>query len=509
MKYDYDVIIIGGGATGLGCALESVSRGYKTLLLEGHDFGKGTSSKSTKLVHGGIRYLANLDFALVKEGLEERYYFLKNAPHLARRQTYLIPMQNSIERVKYFIGTTLYDFLGGKLGLGKSKILSREQTLQEAPDLNSSIIKGGAIYLDGQFDDTRMLISLVKTFQQLGGDARNYHQVSELHEVNGRLAAVTGTNLLDDSQFYYSARAIINATGTLSDSLLDLAEPAQKHQMVAAAQGTHLVFDKEVFNSEHAILVPETSDGRVLFILPWHDKIVVGTTDVKVDSPTLEPLAQSDEIDFIINTLNEYSKHKVSYQDIRSVFCGQRPLVKPENSQNTAKISRKHELRLSKNGLITIVGGKWTIYRRMGEDTINFLEQKFNWQTTKSVSKELHLYGYSQEDAEYPLSVYGSNAHKIIAIQRELNNFAKIHPDLPYYQAEIVYQVRYELARTVEDVLLRRTRAMFLNATAALESAALVAELMCIELKESQEWVIQQLVNIAEVGNKFLVNKLQ
>lgn len=504
MKYDYDIIVIGGGATGLGCAVEAASRGYKTLLLEGDDFGKGTSSKSTKLIHGGIRYLANLDFALVKEGLEERYYFLKNAPHLTKKQTYLIPMQNFAEKVKYFIGVSLYDKLAGKLSIGKSRILTKQITLNEAPDLQADIITGGAIYLDGQFDDTRLLITLVKTFQQLGGCALNYHKVSNLEEVNGRLRTVRGYNQLTGAKFSYSAKTIINATGTFSDALLDIAEPQNKHQTVAAAQGTHLVFDKKFFATEHAILIPETTDGRVLFILPWHDKIVVGTTDVKVDKPSLEPLAGADEVNFIIDTFNNYSKNKVTHDDILAVFCGQRPLVKPANAKNTAKISRKHELSITKNGLVTIAGGKWTIYRRMGQDTINFIEKSFNLAKTNSITKELKLFGYTNDDIDYPLSSYGSYHSKIATIQQETNNYAKIHERLPYLQAEILYHVREELAHTVEDVLLRRTRAMFLDAKAAQASALLVAQLMAKELNKPQEWVNQQVQALNLVAQNYI-----
>lgn len=506
MIYDYDIIIIGGGATGLGCAVEAISRGYRVLVLEGHDFGKGTSSKSTKLVHGGLRYLANLDIALVKEGLEERYYFLKNAPHLAHKQSYLIPLRNYFEKLKYFIGTKLYDSLAGSLSIGNSRSLSKSQTIIEATDLDGTIIAGGAIYLDGQFDDTRVLISLVKTFESCGGIVKNYHLVKDINEVNNQVHIVSGINTQTQQEFKYSGRIIINATGTFSDHTLDIADKSQKHSAVEAAQGTHLVFDKTFFNSKHAILIPETVDGRVLFILPWHDKIVVGTTDVKVTTPTLEPQAQASEIEFILSTFNQYSKNKVNYGDIKSVFCGQRPLVKPNNSTNTAKISRKHELSMAKNGVVTIVGGKWTIYRRMGVDTINYIEDKFNLTKTNSVSKNLKLYGYTTKELSYPLNVYGSMADKVIAIQKEFNNYEKLHQDLPYLQSEVIYHVREELACTVEDVLLRRTRAMFLDAKAALECAPIVAKLMARELNKSDDWVKYQLLEIQVIAKKFMYN---
>lgn len=500
---DYDIIVIGGGATGLGIALEAVSRGYRTLLLEAYDYGKGTSSKSTKLVHGGIRYLANFDFALVKEGLEERYYFLNNAPHLAKTQTYLIPFQNIREKIKYWLGIKIYDTLAGKLKIGHSRFLSKAETLKEAPDLVSSKIIGGAIYYDGQFDDTRMLITLVKTFESLGGTTLNYTKVTGFtYSDKGKLNGVLTQNQSDNAKTY-TAQHIINATGTFSDTIMNLAKPAIKHNNVAAAQGTHLVFDKSIFNSEHAILIPETGDGRVLFILPWHDKVVVGTTDIKVNEPTLDPIAQTEEIDFILEVLSEYCNKPVSRHDIKAIFSGQRPLVKSANNKNTAKISRKHEIFETDNGLITMAGGKWTIYRRMGQDTINYLEKTRNLFKTQSRSHQLRLFGYTNDLAPYPLGVYGSAREQIIKIQQEKNNFEKLHPELPYFQAEVIYHVRHEQAKTLEDVLARRTRALFLNSKAAIASAATVANLMATELGYDHLWQQQQLKQFMNESKKY------
>ena len=509
MQSEFDVIIIGGGSTGLGIAVEAISRGYSVLLLEASDYGKGTSSKSTKLVHGGIRYLANLDFALVKEGLEERYYFLKNAPHLAHKQSYLIPLHNLFEKLQYFVGIHLYDFLAGKLKLGQSRFLSKADTLREAPHLQAEHLSGGAIYYDGQFDDTRMLMTLLSTFTESGGVALNYHKVTQLIKNNsGKLCGVEVNDEFNNIKHTFNAKVIINATGTFTDSVLNLDEPNKLHRVVAAAQGTHLVFDRDIFDSKHALVIPKTIDGRILFVLPWHNKIIVGTTDIGVDTPSLDPQAQDSEIDFILDTLNQYTTKLVTRSDIKSVFAGQRPLVKPNKGhKSSAKISRKHEVIISDSGLISCVGGKWTIYRRMGEDAINFAVKHGLLKSSVSVTRDLKLFGADVNNpvVDYPLSVYGSSAKIITNIQHELNNFDKIHDELPYYQAEVIYHLRYEQAKCVEDILARRTRALFLDAKLAIEAAPLVAELMAKELNKNSAWVSQQLTEFNFIAKQYLV----
>lgn len=507
MNEDFDVIIIGGGATGLGTAVESASRGYKTLLLEAYDFGKGTSSKSTKLVHGGIRYLANLDFELVSEGLDERFYFLQNAPHLAHAQPYLVPFYSFFDKVKYFLGIKLYDYLAKNKKVGQSKFLNLDETLKYAPDLNKNKLKGGAIYFDGQFDDTRMLVTLLRTFQSMGGVAYNYHEVTNfIKDPNGK---ITGVNVLDkisQTKLEFSASVVINATGTFTDTILDLDDQDLQHNNVESAQGTHLVFDKDVFDSSCALVIPETPDGRILFVLPWHNKVIVGTTDIAVPKPTLDPQAQYTEIIFILDTLNQYTSRIVSKEQIKSVFAGQRPLVRPKNAKNSSKISRKHEILYSESGLISIVGGKWTIYRLMGEDVINFVVNKALLAPSTSRTRNLGLFASTPNQYKYPLNVYGSEADVILELQKELNNFETIHINLPYLQAEVIYQVRYEMAKTLEDVLIRRTRAIFLDAQAAIESAKLVADLMAKELNQNEEWIKQQLKEFMITANKYLAN---
>ncbi|QWU99099.1 glycerol-3-phosphate dehydrogenase/oxidase [Francisella salimarina] len=508
MKNEYDIIVIGGGATGFGCAVEAVSRGYKTLLLEAYDFGKGTSSKSTKLIHGGLRYLENFDFALVKEGLEERFSFLHNAPHLTHKQSYLIPTRSYFETIKYTIGVKLYEFLSGKYKIGKSYNLNKQQTLAELPNIDDSKLLKSLVYYDGQFDDTRLLISLMKTFEAKGGTALNYHKVEKVFSsTNSKLDTVKVVDTLSGEQKEFTAKHIVNATGTFTDKTIDIANQQDSHKYVSVAQGTHIVFDREKFPTEHAILIPETEDGRVLFILPWHNHLIVGTTDIKKEAPSIEPRAEKSEIDFILETFNQYAKTKATVADIKSVYCGQRPLVSPKNAKNTAKISRKHEVVESKDGLITVVGGKWTIFRRMGQDVIDFIETKKIAQKTSKTSNELLVDAIEPKDA-YPLKVYGKNAEDIKAIQTELDNFELLHDDLPYYQAEVVYHVRAEKAQTVEDVLARRTRAAFLDIKASIDAAPVVAKLMAKELGKDQSWQDQQVASFKEFAKNFDVVEL-
>ncbi len=508
MNNNYDIIIIGGGATGFGCALEAVARGYKTLLLEAQDFGKGTSSKSTKLIHGGLRYLENFDFALVKEGLEERLSFLHNAPHITNKQSYLIPTRSYFETIKYTIGVKLYEFLSGKYKIGKSYNLNKKQTLDALPNIDDSNLMKSLVYYDGQFDDTRLLVSLMKTFESKGGTALNYSKVKGItSSENGKVDTVKVEDALSGEITEFTAKHIVNATGTFSDVTIELAKSKESHKFVSVAQGTHIVFDREKFPTEHAILIPATENGRVLFILPWHNHLIIGTTDVKKEEPSLEPRAEKSEIDFILETFNQYAKEKATIDDIKSVYCGQRPLVSPKKAKNSAKISRKHEIVESENGLITVVGGKWTIFRRMGQDVLDHIESGKIAQKTSKTSTEL-LVDATDTKESYPLSVYGTMAYEVKAIQKEFNNFDLLHKDLPYYQAEVIYQARAEKAKTVEDVLSRRTRAAFLDIKASIEAAPLVAELIATELGKGGAWQKEQVAQFHKFAENFDVREL-
>lgn len=504
---EFDLIVIGGGATGLGIAVEAVSRGYSCLLLEAHDFASGASSKSTKLIHGGIRYLANLDFALVKEGLEEREYFIKNAPHIAKVQPYLIPFYSYGQKIKFTLGVWLYDLIAQKHKLNKSRILNKDEVLTIAPHINPNKLMGGIIYYDGSFDDARMAITLLRTFEALGGTAFNYHQVTKfIKDSEFKILGVKVRDVINSKDIQFMGKHIINATGNLTDQILDLDETGISHKHVSSSQGTHLVFNADVFHSNYATVIPHTIDDRILFILPWHDKIVVGTTDVAVSHPSIEPTPHSEEIDFILETLNQYTLTPITYKSIKSVFAGQRPLVRPPQQSATSKVSRKHEIFTSQSGLVSVCGGKWTIYRKMGQDTIDYLVKRGQLTNSKSISKDLHLFGYCEEDDElYPLNVYGSDKGKIREIQEEICEYGKLHPRLPYYSAEIIYAIRYEMAKTLEDVLARRTRALFLDAKATIEVAPSVAKLMAFEFKRNQSWIDEQVNNFNQFAQKYVV----
>ena len=367
---NWEVLIIGGGATGLGAAVESASRGYRTALVEQHDFAKGTSSRSTKLIHGGVRYLKQGNIALVTEALRERGLLMQNAPHLVQNRAFLVPNYVWWEGPFYGVGMKVYDALAGKLGIGKSEWLSREETLRRIPTLESDGLRGGVVYYDGQFDDARLAITLVRTLQDLGGVATNYTEVVGLIKENELIRGAQLKDLETGEEFEVRANVVINATGVFVDSVRKMDE-LDAPPLVTASQGIHLVLDKKFLPSETSIMVPQTDDGRVLFAVPWHERVVVGTTDTEVDHISLEPCALEEEVEFVLKHAARYMQSDPTRGDVLSVFAGLRPLVRPSDARSTAAISRDHHLSISRAGLITITGGKWTTYRKMGEDTID------------------------------------------------------------------------------------------------------------------------------------------
>jgi glycerol-3-phosphate dehydrogenase len=500
----WDIVIIGGGATGLGAAVDAASRGYKTLLLEQHDFAKGTSSRSTKLIHGGVRYLRQGNITLVLEALHERGLLMQNAPHLVLNQTFLVPSYEWWDGPFFGAGMKVYDLLAGKLGLGPSGRLSREETLERIPTLKEEGLRGGVIYHDGQFDDSRLAINLAKTAVDLHATVINYMKVTGLMKSGEMICGVRATDVEAEKPYEIYSRVVINATGVFTDTVVRMDDPEAKN-MIAPSQGVHLVLDKEFLPGVTAIMVPQTADGRVLFAVPWHDKVIVGTTDTPISEPSLEPRALDDEIEFILSHAAKYLTKVPLREDVRSVFAGLRPLVSPDSNQDTASIARDHFLVVSRSGLVTITGGKWTTYRKMGEEAIDHALLVAGLDERPCMTKNLRIHGWLKHiDAADPLYVYGSDALFIKRLMEKdpgLNR--KLHEALPYVRAEVVWAVREEMARTVEDVLARRTRALLLDARASIEAAPAVAEIMAAELGCTERWKMEQVAGFTELAGAY------
>lgn len=503
---EWDVIIIGGGATGLGSAVDSASRGLKTLLVEQHDFAKASSSRSTKLIHGGLRYLQQGHIPLVLEALRERGRLCRNAPHLIYHRAFFVPSYHWWEGPFYGIGLKIYDMLAGKLGLEPSKHLNRDETLSVLPTIEEKELRGGTIYYDGQFDDSRLAITLAQTAADQGASVLNYMKVIELIKEKGHVTGVVVEDRETSQTYRLKGKAIINATGIFSDEVRHLDDP-KTHKIVQPSQGIHLVLDGSFLESETAILIPHTADGRVLFMVPWHDRVLVGTTDTAVDTPSLEPVAQEEEIDFVLKEAGKYLTRHPTRDDILSVFAGIRPLISETGSKETSAISRNHSILVSDSGLITIAGGKWTTFRKMAEDVINkaLIVGGFDEVPCKTV--DLRLHGYLEgADPLDPWSTYGTDGEKIKALLKEdptLDQF--LDPKLPYLKGEIIWAVRHEMARTVEDFLSRRTRSLLLDAKLAIKVAPEVAALMAKELGKDKKWEEAQMASFSSLAENYCV----
>ena len=502
----WDVLVIGGGATGLGVALDAAVRGYKTLLVEQSDFAKGTSSRSTKLVHGGVRYLAQGDIKLVREASVERGRLCRNAPHLVKNQTFIIPIYNYWDKIKYTLGLKMYDWISGRLTMGSSIFLSRKKTLRDLPGIKEKGLLGGVLYHDGQFDDSRLAINLVQSIVEKGGCAINYIKVTGLlKNAQGDIEGAEVQDMETGGHYKVRAKAVINATGVFVDDILHMDNPGSQ-KSICVSQGVHLVFDKSFYPSEHALMIPETSDGRVLFAVPWHDKVVLGTTDTPVKEASLEPQALEKEISFILETAAGYFTRKPTREDVLSVFAGLRPLAAPQGeSQKTKEISRSHKIIVSASHLFTILGGKWTTYRKMGEDMMNRVEKELQWQTRKSGTSTMHIHGYQPEmNWNDPFYFYGSDARDL---KSQINGSAGqwISDELKIHKAQVNWAVDHEMARTVEDVLARRTRALLLNAGESIQIAPKVASLMARKLQKDEAWEKEQVKNYTALAHQYIL----
>ena len=511
---EWDICIIGGGATGLGIAVDAASRGFKTLLVEKFDFAKGTSSRSTKLVHGGVRYLQQGNIKLVMEALKERGILIKNAPHLVKNQAFIVPNYKWWEGPFYGIGLKVYDWMAGSLGFGPSQFLSREETLNLAPTLDADGLRGGVLYHDGQFDDARLAIHLAMTAADHGATIINYMSVEGLMKANNKVCGVILKDKLIDvssSQSYeVRTKAVINATGVFTDSILKM-DDAKAKDLVTMSQGIHIVLDREFLPSDTAIMIPRTDDKRVLFAVPWHNKIIVGTTDTPISVETghalsqEEPIAFEEEIEFVLHHIQKYLTKDPDRSDIRSVFAGLRPLVKA-HSKTTAALSRDHLITVSDSELITITGGKWTTYRKMAEDVLEIAIPKAGLADKECRTKDLHIHGYKKgADFNKPLYYYGADEEGIHSIVESDKTLAgQIHPMLPYIKAEILWAVRNEMCMKVEDFLSRRTRALLLDAKATIESASLVAELMAKETNKDEDWIKNEIDSFDSIAKNYL-----
>ncbi len=502
---EWDIIIIGGGATGVGVAIDAASRGYDSLLLERSDFGKGTSSRSTKLVHGGVRYLEQGNVSLVMEALKERGLLRQNAPHLVSDLAFIVPNYDWWEAPFYGLGLKIYNLLSGKYGFGPSKILSREETLARLPTINQEGLRGGVVYYDGQFDDARLLINMVATAAEQGATLLNYCGVTALSkDGDGFINGVSGIDEESGAEFTATAKVVVNATGPFTDAIRKLADSSLE-PMISPSQGIHLVFDRSFLPGDAAIMVPHTSDGRVMFAIPWHAHTLVGTTDTAIPQATPEPSPQQEEIEFLLKTAGEYLHKTPTRNDVLSVFTGIRPLVKATNSKNTAALSRDHTIHIDESGLLNITGGKWTTYRHMAEDCVNHAATLGKLPERDCLTRRLPIHGFTERTNKHDsLSVYGSDAHAIRELMKAEPDLAeKLSDSLPYLAAEVVWAARNEMARTAEDVLARRTRALFLNSKAAIESAPKVASLLARELGQDANWERSEISKFHALASQF------
>lgn len=501
----WDIIIIGGGATGLGTALDAASRGYKVLLVEQSDLGKGTSSRSTKLAHGGVRYLQQGNISLVLEALKERGIMRSNAPHLVKDLEFIVPVYDWWEGPFYGVGLKLYDLLAGKEGLGPSQFLSKEEVLAKIPTVEQDGLRGGIIYHDGQFDDARMLINLAQTAMEQGATVINYMKVTSITKHEELTDGVTLEDQETKEKHHLKAKVVINATGVFCDSVRQLDEKGIK-PIMTSSQGVHIVLDKSFLPGNSAIMVPHTDDGRVLFAVPWHDKVIVGTTDTPVTEYPLDPNPLEEEVDFLLTHAARYLEKDPAKADVKSIFVGLRPLVKEDEENNTAAISREHSIIISRSGLVTIAGGKWTTYRKMAEEVLNSAIIVGDLVPKPCLTENLQLFGFHNNASVFGgFEIYGSATPQLLALLKEKSSYRnKLHADYEVVEGEVVWAVRKEMARTPEDFIARRRRLLFLDAKVCHEIIEKVTEIMAAELNKDDHWINEQLASFKTLVKKYL-----
>ena len=479
----FDVLVIGGGATGLGVALDATTRGYRVLLVEARDFAQGTSSRSTKLVHGGVRYLQQGNVRLVREALRERGLLLRNAPHLVEELSFLVPAYRRWERPFYGAGLWLYDLLAGSLKLSATRLVGPEEATRLVPTIERRGLRGGVLYSDAQFNDARLAIALARAATAAGAVLLNYAPVMALVKRNGRLAGAVVADALGDEEREVRARVVVNATGVFTDAIRRLDDP-QARAVVAVSQGIHLVLDSSFLPGRTAVMVPHTDDGRVVFIIPWQGRTLMGTTDTPLEGPSAEPIPQEGEVDFVLRHAARYLAKQPTRRDVLAAFAGLRPLVKGRNA-STAALSRDHTLLISASGLVTITGGKWTTYRRMAAAAVDAAAQVGALPSRPCKTEGLSLAGAAV--ASGPWREFGASEGEIEAYRARFPG--RLHPRLPYERAMVAYAVEREMAVRLEDVLSRRLRALVLDARAAAEAAPQAAQLMAALQGHDEAWV--------------------
>lgn len=504
----WDVVIIGGGATGLGAAVDAASRGYSTLLIEQSDFAKATSSRSTKLAHGGIRYLQQGNVKLVFEALHERGLMCENAPHLVAHRSFLVPNYKWWEGPFYGIGLKVYDLLAGRLGLESSHHISREEVIEKIPNIEQKDLKGGVIYYDGQFDDARYAIALALTCHDLGGTLINYMKMDQFIKEKGKIKGIIAVDQETKQKYEIKAKVVINAAGIFTD-VVKKVDDKNVEKTLMPSQGIHIVLDKSFLRSETSMLIPHTEDGRVLFLVPWHEKVLVGTTDTKVASPEMEPIAQEEEIDFVLENAGKYLFKKPLRTDVLAVFAGHRPLVKEQGASDTKSISREHVITVSDSGLVSIAGGKWTTYRLMAEDVIDQAIKTGKLKKKRCKTEKLKIHGSKKgvDPDEIP-SCYGTDIEIINQMIKEDPSLkSPICEGLPYLKAYVKFAVENEMAIHLEDVLARRTRSLFLDAYASIDAAKTVAIYMAQLLGKDQKWIDEEILAFKELAKNYVTRE--
>lgn len=501
----FDLLVIGGGATGAGIALDAASRGYKVALCEQHDFGKGTSSRSTKLVHGGVRYLEQGHVQLVRDALRERGLLRQNAPHLVYPLPTIVPLYRWWEPAYYRAGLIAYDLLAGKLGFGRSCRLSASATREALPTLNAEGLRGGVRYYDGGFDDARLLINLLQTAVEQGAVCVNYTRVEGfLHEAE-KIVGVEVEDLESNVRHQVRAKVVVNAAGPYGDAVRRMAD-ANAPDWIQPSQGIHLVLDRSFLPSEAAMIVPKTTDGRVVFAIPWHGHTLVGTTDTPLDQTLLEPQPLASEVDFLLETASRYLTGQPTRSDVLSVFAGLRPLVRRGETKATGALGRDHAVRVDQAGLVTMLGGKWTTYRKMAKDCVDRCAELAELPKLACRTKSLPIRCGETPISNDRLNLYGADASAVRELIASDPSYSKqLEHELPYTVGEAVWAVRHEMAQSVEDVLSRRLRALFLNAAAAMRAAPSVAKIIAAETEQNEAWIAEEITQFEIVAQNYMI----